>query len=215
MSQIPTHLRKLEEDEGLAIFYSRHWGQGELDPYDVFQLCSIRRDDSPPQRIHDAVCRVPNRCLIFEGLELGAVYNLSHAIVRDEYPKGLNIINEFSKRPREILSRHFTTLDEPEPSLPDVYPQHFSTGDTAGSDDRAGGVSIVGQPGTGTSHCSSIVIFQSPDPHYRKIDLPPICALVSAAQSSDNDLGRRDESFIHFQRGGRVPGERAQQCSVS
>ncbi|TCD71023.1 hypothetical protein EIP91_000522 [Steccherinum ochraceum] len=83
---------------------------------------------------------------------MASMHNLSRVLVRQEYVDGVDLINEFSKHPREVLEHHFFTSDESDDQLPLMYAQHWSTiGDTAGSEERAGGVSVVGHPGTGKS----------------------------------------------------------------
>jgi len=146
---LPLSLRQLEPHEQLASFRETFWGRQELGLHNVLQEYTIRRDDASPQRLDATVCDVPGRCLAFEGFDMG-LHNLAYALVRQEYVEGLNIINEFSKRPREILSHHFATESSEDP-IPQQLSRHFTDGDTEGSSDRGGGVSVVGYPGTGKS----------------------------------------------------------------
>ncbi|THH27518.1 hypothetical protein EUX98_g6665 [Antrodiella citrinella] len=145
---LPKFVRQLDSNEVFASFYNTIWGQQNYGPHNVIENRSIPRDGSPSSRLDDALCKVPNQCLVFPGFDLG-LFNLSCALVRQEYIKGLKVISEFSKRPRDIISDYFTT--DTCDSLPHTLFEHFKDGDSVGSRDRAGGVSVVAHPGTGKS----------------------------------------------------------------
>ena len=150
MSQLHDAMRKLKDEEELAIFWVNTWGRSDYDPDGVISLYHIRRDDPPARRLRPAVCQVPPQCLLFQAFDMNSMHNLSHILVRQEYAKGLTIINEFSKRPRDVISRHFSTEEEAEDFIPTEFQFPFTMYDQGEVDDRAGGVSVVGQPGIGT-----------------------------------------------------------------
>ena len=180
MPALSNHLRKLADDEELALFYGKVWGQREVDPYDHIQQHTIRRDDSP-HRIQPSVCEIPPQCLVFDAFDMASVHNLAHILVRQEYVQGLNVINEFSKRPRRALARFFDTSDDSE-VFPPTFTEHFSMNDAGAGVERAGGVSVVGHPGIGTPQLVNYGIPADEKPR-REILVLKIRALVSFAKS--------------------------------